>query len=630
MEQSPLTQQSRPESFKPKIVHLYEALFAETEDDHEQSEGFWQELFLLNPSPPGLQRILADLSPEDLLHLQHSSHRLLQEAIVRVKDGKDPTDETALDTLTVFLGSVLTKKYTNPSSDTIAIIAGLDDVDSVFADFVATLDGVIRSGRSVQVRKKAITTALTLISGAYQTSLISYFTQRDLFPSLMKFVQETEDPSQTAEPFILLGLLANYNKYEFQNPYQLRLDDFVNDTAIGKIAQGVGCICRSARDRYLAIQNDLPESWSFGNTLGYIGLGALAGRQSTSTAPSNEEAKILFNAQPSPSAAILLATYDFVNSNKLFCFNLVTLSSLDKSEPSPFGSFLSFTSYLFQHAFRSPRASLYGYLTLFILQNLVEDQVLAKRMCTDEGRVAVRLCRQRPPQLPLIKDHRIAALVILDIMVDGINHNLRRKLDTQFFILSIGIMLRLISFLSRSRFRLPYHWSELWRSLLSFLRFLTTYSADIITLSGARQLIDDLVSLIVLALSCGESFLPDTASYDDLFYKIVETGDILIKFRDAYNLSQHASSNSVEILINVSNHYYRLLESEKGKLRNKHLGPRQVSKVIKEGYEGLSIQRKEDLDHWERFREADHKTVLKRIARVAVLDVQSLIREKEN
>lgn len=33
---------------------------------------------------------------------------------------------------------------------------------------------------------KAIKTAIAMISGAYKTSLVSYFTHRDLFPSLMK------------------------------------------------------------------------------------------------------------------------------------------------------------------------------------------------------------------------------------------------------------------------------------------------------------------------------------------------------------------------------------------------------------------------------------------------------------
>lgn len=107
----------------------------------------------------------------------------------------------SLQTLTVFLASILKKKYTNPSSDVITVLAGLDEVDRVTSDFVAVLDGVIRNGKSckcrilfdqpiliraVDVRLKAIKTAIAMTSGAYKTSLVSYFTHRDLFPSLMK------------------------------------------------------------------------------------------------------------------------------------------------------------------------------------------------------------------------------------------------------------------------------------------------------------------------------------------------------------------------------------------------------------------------------------------------------------
>jgi hypothetical protein len=38
----------------------------------------------------------------------------------------------------------------------------------------------------VDVRLKAIKTAIAMTSGAYKTSLVSYLTHRDLFPSLMK------------------------------------------------------------------------------------------------------------------------------------------------------------------------------------------------------------------------------------------------------------------------------------------------------------------------------------------------------------------------------------------------------------------------------------------------------------
>jgi hypothetical protein len=38
----------------------------------------------------------------------------------------------------------------------------------------------------VSLRQKAVYAALSMISGAYSTGLVSYFTHRDLFPSLMK------------------------------------------------------------------------------------------------------------------------------------------------------------------------------------------------------------------------------------------------------------------------------------------------------------------------------------------------------------------------------------------------------------------------------------------------------------
>lgn len=47
------------------------------------------------------------------------------------------------------------------------------------------------------------------------------------------------------------------------------------------------------------------------------------------------------------------------------------------------------------------------------------------------------------------------------------------------------------------------------------------------------KFIDDLVNLIALALSAGDAFLPGAAEYDDLFYKLVEAGDVLVKFRDS-------------------------------------------------------------------------------------------------
>ena len=81
----------------------------------------------------------------------------------------------------------------------------------------------------------------------------------------------------------------------FQNPYQLRLDDFVNESSIQKIVKGVGTSCGALRNGYVAVQDDAPEGWSLFSTLIYFGLGALTpGSNERTNPPTSEEAKELF------------------------------------------------------------------------------------------------------------------------------------------------------------------------------------------------------------------------------------------------------------------------------------------------------------------------------------------------
>ncbi|KAI1084332.1 DUF1741-domain-containing protein [Whalleya microplaca] len=622
MEASPLTQQARPEIFQQKIVQLYDALFKDDEDIEEKLEGFWREFFLLNPDRASLQKTLDELGPDDLISLQPQTRQLFFQAVACLKKESGVASLHALETLTTFFAAVLPKKYTNPSSDIIAVLAGLDQVDTVFTDFVGALDGIIRNGKTLEVRQRAVEVVLSITSGAYQTSLLTYFIQRDLFPAIMKFIQESESPSQVMQPFTLLGLLANYNKFEFQNPYQLRLNDFVNEAAIQKVIRCVGQTCKSLRGQYVEILQDLPEGWSIANTLSMIGLGAIAPGAKANQKPTydTEVAKQMFAKLPGEDAAILLGTYDFSHANKLFCFNLVTLPA-DKGEEQPISSFLSLTSYLLQHAFLSNRATNYAHLSLMVFRLLIEDQLICKRICSEDSKVAVRLCRQRQPFLPAVRGERILATSVLDTMIDGINHNLRRRLDVSLYTLCVGIMLRIISYLSRSRTRLQYHWSELFRSLLSLIRFLTTYASDLKDLSHFDTLLDLVVNLLALSLSAGEAFLPTPAAYDDLFYKVVESGEVLVKFRDTYKLSNRAS-NSIGTLVSVSAHYKTMLDSG-GSKRN--LTSSEVADVIKQGYETLSIQTKEGLDGWERYREADERTLLKKMARATVTDVKIIV-----
>ncbi|KAH6888714.1 hypothetical protein B0T10DRAFT_488799 [Thelonectria olida] len=620
MEASPLTRQLPPEVFTPKIIQLYDFLFKD-DDEYEKTDGFWAEFFLLRPDRAVLRTILSQLSPTDVLLLEHRTRELFARSVATVRTGQGVAPLHALETLSVFLSCLLSKRYPHPSSDIMVVLAGLDHIDAVFTEFVSALESIIRNGKSLEIRYKAVEVLLAVTAGAYQTTLLTYLIQRDLFPSVMKLIQDSDSPSRVLEPFTLLGLLANYNKFEFQNPYQLRLNDFVNEKAIQKVVRCIGNTCQSLRSRYIKIQDDLPEGWTFAGTLNMIGLGAIAPGPKSPKKPvyDVETAKKLFTQLPEEQAAVLLAAYDFTHANKLFCFNLVTMAPEQGAE-QPIASYLSLTSYLLQHAYLSPRATYYANLNLMVFRLLIEDPAICKRICSEDSKAAVRLCRQRQPFLPLVKGERVLAISVLDTMIDAINHNLRKRLDVSLYTLCFGIMLRIISYLSRTRTRLEYHWSEFFRSLLSIIRFLAQYTNDLKDLPHIDTLLDHVVNLIALSLSAGEAFLPSPAAYDDLFYKVVESGEVLTKFKENYRLINRGS-NSIDTLINVSAHYKQLLAESGGKKKSSNLTTQQVTEVIRQGYETLSIQAKEGLDTWERYREADERTLLKKMARAAVGDV---------
>jgi len=54
------------------------------------------------------------------------------------------------------------------------------------AEMDATLGSHADMVMTVDLRQKAVEVALAVTSGAYQTTLLTYFIQRDLFPSVMK------------------------------------------------------------------------------------------------------------------------------------------------------------------------------------------------------------------------------------------------------------------------------------------------------------------------------------------------------------------------------------------------------------------------------------------------------------
>ena len=625
---SPLTQQLRPDIFEPKIIQLYLHIFNvlpndDTLNDPTPSEGFWREFFLLKPDKQRLFEILEPITASELLHMNLQTQTFFRRTITEAGSGITPRNENALENLAGFLSAVFTKRYTNPSTDIIEVLAGLDAIDKLISDLVNGLEAIIRSSHNPGFRTKAVSSATAMVSGAFQTSLVSYFMHRDLFPASTKYIIDYPDSSLQA--FILIGLLASYNKFEAQNVYQNRLEDFVNEDTIKILVHGFAECCRRIRDEYVAVQDDSPGTWAWNSTLNYVGLRSMLPDAKRPPQPSEEEAKAIFSALPSQECCSMLAAYTFVQANSVFAADLLSMSENTGRETS-FSAFLSSTSYLAHHAHRDVRPSHYATLSLLTLRIMTEDPLLVRRLCSQESKMVVRLCRQRPPHLPLVSSSRVPATAILDICTHTLSHNLKKKLDVQLYTLCLGIMLRLFTHMDQTKTRLQYHWAYIWGSLMSLIRFLTQYASDLNYLRGIRdELCTTLAKLTAFCLTKGDSFLPDPSSYDDLFYKLVEGHDTLPRFKQAYsekNTGQNEFSRAMDALIVVSSHYHELLKARPGK--KPHQSPTAVHKIIKEGYETLNLETCEDFGRWEKWREANWKAEVKKMIRTAVEDARML------
>lgn len=479
-----------------------------------------------------------------------------------------PQNENALENLTAFFAAVLSKRYITPSTDIIEVLAGLDKVDQVMTSLYGGLLGTIRQNTDQKLRQKAILTLLALVCGAFQTSVAEYFMQPALLDSLL--AHETTSSERTESTLSLIGVLANYNKFETRNIYLDRIRHGVDSDTYRQLLDGFVHTCVRIRQEYVDVQDDAPEVWSLASTLTSIGLGSLTNSAKKPPLPTEEEMKTRFATLPAPASAVLLSIYTFVETSPDFLSVLYTSNQLEPSSPSPLSAFLALISYLGHHAHRNDRALNYALLALLTLRHMLEPQTKAVTvMCSADASTVVRLARQRPPYLPHIPSARPPMTTIVDILTDVVSHNVRLRISLPLYHITLVTLHMILTQLNAQRLRITHHWSYLWHCLVNLIRFLTTYAYEILKvhrlLDVQSKIVTPLMSMVALTLLHGDNFLPDTSTYNDLFYKVLEIGDtVLPKFVSAYASSppsDGALRHAISIVTTVNEHYRSLFQS---------------------------------------------------------------------
>ncbi|KAG0089983.1 hypothetical protein BGZ92_003878 [Podila epicladia] len=547
---------------KEKFVEIYD-MFLRGQDPSmvhgKDPDVFWDELFLIKVNADYLSSSLRETTEDQLLAIKDGINSIFLHAVQTMRDPLPQRRLHAMQTLTIVLGEIFRKRFHNWSFDVIHLLTGLSHADLVFRTLVQGLAQILDSEESMQLRVVALRLAIALVCGndnVNKNSLNEYFMQKDIFSSVAKFFMVVDSADLAFEALALLGLLANYNKYETQNPYLAQLTALNDETILQKMALVITVSCDKMRRSYIAVADDdeLSTVSKMTSAFSYV-TGMLWNPKSQDSSVTDAA----FAELPDGRATILLVIYDLLYTNRRFrrvFLNFSTTTSalaqlqLNNKLPEPSADvnnktdketglaiYLSFASYLFQHN-RTQRTSPYTHLCLITLLILVEDPTLYPYICSipqsqdaspsiygqQASETSVRLCRQRQPVLPKVKQVRPLGAVLLDVILGFLKHNMKKKMQIDSFRIAISIIISLASRFKSLRVRLSYHWVEMWNTLLGLVKFLHANTKVFQNLPEARDLAAEVIDLVNYFVTYGDLIMPDPGSLYALYYEIVRSG----------------------------------------------------------------------------------------------------------
>lgn len=95
-----------------------------------------------------------------------------------------------------------------------------------------------------------------------------------------------------------------------------------------------------------------------------------------------------------------------------------------------------------------------------------------------------------------------------------------KKFPMELYLLSIGVIHRILCYQKRYRVRLVYPWKELWAALISLLKFLVNQEPNLIKKCNIFHLAIQIINIFNLFITYGDTFLATTNSYDELYYEL--------------------------------------------------------------------------------------------------------------
>uniref|UniRef100_A0A6B2KZK1 Armadillo-like helical domain-containing protein n=1 Tax=Arcella intermedia TaxID=1963864 RepID=A0A6B2KZK1_9EUKA len=610
---------------KPKFIDIYEQFFSGEDPVHDNGH-FWQDLFLLKVNVPFLKTCFGNLSDDSLRLLSYQMNLIFMKASATLKNEHPVRVSNALLTLSIFLKCIFERKYHNFGYDSIHLICGLDRRETFFKDLLTSLSNILLTAESDEMRILALNVLINIVTATdniNQNTLLEYFLINDMYDTIIQtFVTSTCEKLRSGALFILM-ILVNYQKFESVNSYLSRLRSNPADKIQIFLVNALTRSLTTINENYHQGIHTVVQQPSFMQKI--VGMFSFYSTPPPpAPAPTEEGPLLLSSAQASPLSLvsapavgiILLAIYELVLGNKNF--SLVLLGWKEGSDekkrqvPPILIQLFTFCANLFSEI-ESNVTIAYSKLSLMILTIIAENLQLNKLMHDNDMSIPPidvyrDITTKHSIPAPLFKPRPLGCYFI-DLAIHFIKMNTRRDtFHPQLHILAMDFIHRIICYEIKSAedpeiMRIDYKWKELWSQLVILFKFLSHNKR----LQEEENLIlaSKVVHIVNMFITFGDKFLPVQSDYDDLYYELLRSRDILNAFILELDKSEKNNSrlgdyyNMKTILVHFNEKIESWLRSKPGH----SLTTEAVFEIIKSNYDTLKLKLQQNLDKYDPFVE---------------------------
>ncbi|XP_015127642.1 armadillo-like helical domain-containing protein 3 [Diachasma alloeum] len=638
---------------KGKLVPIYESLFR-GEDLTQSHPNFWNELFLIKPMVPQIEAEILRLSSDQLHTCKANLNSLVCHCVDTLVDEHPFRVVYALQTLAAVIQSMY-KKASQIDSDfsLIDILVGLESAEQRMTTLMQHCNNFLTGEYPDSLKALCLKLLLIITTGMdnlNQNSLLEHVMVNGVFESLIQLLRSTASRNRHGnDAVLLLTLLVNYRKHESTNPHIVKLSILDDELALNGYGQVISSSLTDFCRLFVQQKAEVQTSWlsSLTSMVGSMFIG-------------EEEAN---NQQVRANNALLLALYEATHLNRNFVTTLAFTQSDTSAPPSPnntlgpnavaptqppdiitqpfnlLATFLQYCSIVMQ-VIRTEAILNNVKLCFLILSCIAEDQYANSLM--HDANLAFRVQLHRVP-MHHRKIHDKAAptqplaATLLDLLVEFITSHMMKKFPLELYHQCIGVLQRLLCYQKRCGVRLGYHWKDLWTALFNLLKFLTTHEAHLVKKMNIFPLAIQVVNILNLFITYGDTFLSLPSSYDELFYEIIRMRLIFTNLNamalrystmEAYEYKEHALKlmNCLVNMRDIVNHFPPKIAAWLAAESLSTPTEQQIMAIIIQNYDTLGLKLQDNLDQYERYSEKpNHNGFFEEMVTGVIIDTRASI-----